>query len=477
MPPPPSIEEPGKQSWLRMLYRYRLQFQAMASASTIYFAGGLKLAWCIFEKPVSGSEKLIDTHLLTIAWFVGVAAGAIIAGAFVHRVSKNISHWTSGTLLLLGGLLFACAPTSFACILSSCLLEGSAYGINQVQGLVTAGEVAHKHIRGLLVSSERVFLWLGICLQLFCTRLWFLYEPTKSYPLHLNQLHGTVVILMALCALACNTLYRFESPLLLHMQERNLAATYVMNRLQSTSYTSAELTQKHEECKQMLEHDAGRQTTRKAVRKSNSLPLLKVLLLRCYGTVSLSLPVSRTFVTASMTGLNCAINCVYLLSLCGVLASILGALCVDICGRRRITVICLLFSGTCAFLLAGVLRYIYEQISLVLLTHLTFELVVYLMWCYQAFICAGVSLISSVYMSEAFTVSAKACCLALVVVCEQFVQIALALLVFYTDFNEPHFFFIVGVLGMLLGILALFTLPETMKTSLYECLLKFNNVP
>nr|XP_014102997.2 solute carrier family 2, facilitated glucose transporter member 2 [Bactrocera oleae] len=472
MPLPPSIEEQGKQSWLRMLYRYRFQFQAMASASAIFFAGGLKLAWCIFEKPVSDSQKLINTHLLTIAWFVGVAAGAIMASGFVQRVSKNISHCTSGTLLLLGGLLFACIPTSFASILCGCLLEGCAYGINQVQGLVTAGEVAHKDIRGLLVSSERVFLWLGICLQLFCTRLWFLYEPAKGYPLHLNQLHGIVVILVALCAFACNTLYRFESPLLLQMQKRDLAATYVMKRLQNASYPSAGLTQKHEECKQMLEHDAGQ-----TARKTNSHPLLKVLLLRCYGIVSLSLPVNRTFVTASMTGLNCTINCVYLLSLCGVLGSVLGALCVDKYGRRRIAVICLLFSGTCAFLLASVLQYIYVHISLVLLTHLTFELVVYLMWCYQAFICAGVSMVSSVYMSEAFTVSAKACCLAVVVVCEQSLQIVLALLVFYMDFNEPLFFFIIGALGMLLGILALFTLPETMKISLYECLLKFNKVP
>lgn len=383
---------------------------------------------------------------------------------------------TSGTLLLLGGLLFVCIPTSFASVLCSCLLEGCAYGINQVQGLVTAGEVAHKSIRGLLVSGERVFLWLGICLQLFSTRLWFLYEPAKGYPLHLNQLHGIMVIFAALCALACSTLYRFESPLLLQMQERHLAATYVMKRLQDASYPSVELTQKHEECKQMLDHDAG-QTTWKAVRNSNSLPLLKVLLLRCYGSVSLSLPVNRTFVTASMTGLNCTINCVYLLSLCGVLGSILGALCVDKYGRRRIAVICLLFSGTCAFLTAGVLQYIYEQISLVLLTHLAFELVVYLMWCYQVFICAGVSMASTVYMSEAFTVSAKACCLSVVVACEQSLQIALALLVFYMDFNEPHFFFVIGLLGMLLGILALFFLPETMKISLYESLLKFNNVP
>ncbi|XP_053955217.1 uncharacterized protein LOC128861254 [Anastrepha ludens] len=476
MPSLPTPEKKGKLSRLRTFCRYRLQFQAISSASAFFFAGGLKLGWSVFERPTVNSQKLIATHLLTIAWFVGVAAGSVLASAFVQRVSKNLAHYLSGVFLVLGGILFICAPTTFASLLCSCLLEGCAYGINQIQGIVTAGEVAHKHIRGLLVSSERIFLWLGICLQLLCTRLWFSMEPDNGYALHVNQLHGFVVILIALAALVLNITYRFESPLLLQMQQRDLAATYVMKRLQDATYPCLEIVQKRKECKQLVEYDAG-QTVWMVMRKSNALPLLKLLLLRCYGTISLSLPVNRTFITASVTGLKCTINCVYLLAICGVLGSILGALCVDKYGRRNIAVISLLFSGTCAFLIGGILHYIYEQISTILLTHLTFELVVYLMFCYQIFVCAGVSIASSVYMSEAFTVAMKAKCLAAVVVCEQALQIALALILFYVDFNEPLFFFFIGVVGMVMGILALFFLPETMCMSLYESLVKFNKVP
>ncbi|XP_036336152.1 uncharacterized protein LOC118746399 [Rhagoletis pomonella] len=476
MPLLPTIEEESQMSWLRLFCRYRLQFQAMTSASAIFLAGGMKLAWSVFETPTVNAKSIITYHLLTIAWFVGVAAGAIMASAFVQRVSKNVAHCISGALLLLGGVLFVSAPTWFASLLCSCLMEGCAYGINQIQGLVTAGEVAHKDIRGLLVASERIFLWLGICLQLLCTRLWFVMEPISGYALHVNQLHGFLAIVIALSALIFNILYRFESPVLLKMQQRNLAATYVMKRLQSAPYPSIEVTQTCEECKQLLEYDAG-QTIWMAMRKSNTVPLLKVLLLRCYGAITLSLPVNRTFITASMTGLKCTMNCVYLLALCGVLGSIVGALCVDKYGRRKITVISLLFSGNCAFLMGGVLHYIYAEISTIILPHLTFELVVYLMFCYQIFACAGVALASSVYMAEAFTTSVKAKCLATLVVCEQALQVALVLTLFYADFAEPRFYFAIGALGMVMGTLALFFLPETMYLSLYESLVKFNKVP
>ncbi|XP_067613003.1 uncharacterized protein [Eurosta solidaginis] len=478
MPLLPTIQEEGPISWSRIYILYRFQFQAMSSASAIFFAGGMKLAWSVFETPIFNSTVALSTHLLTIAWFVGVAAGAIIASSFVQNVSKNIAHCTSGILLLFGGILFSCAPTMFSFLLCSCLLEGCAYGINQIQSLVTAAECAHKDIRGFLLSSERIFLWLGICLQLFCTRLWFTIEPTNGYTaLHVNQLHGIVVIIIALGALAFNFLYRFESPLLLQMQQRDLAATYVMKRLQGTHYPSIEVNEKRGEFKQVLAYDAGQSSSWHVMCKSNLISLLKVLMLRCYGTISLSLPVNRTFIMASMTALSCAMNCVYLLALCGLMGSIFGAFCVDKYGRRKITVISLLFSGTGAFLMGGTLQYVYETVSLKLLTHLTFGMIVYLMLCYQIFVSAGVSLASSVYMSEAFTITVKSKCLSVVIVVEHFLQIALALIVFYIDFNKSYFFFTLGVVGMVIGTSALFVLPEKMYLSLYDSLCKFNAVP
>lgn len=58
----------------------------------VFFAGGLKLGWSIFESPPPQFDYENNSDHLKIALFIGAILGATIASVFVGRVTKNIAH-------------------------------------------------------------------------------------------------------------------------------------------------------------------------------------------------------------------------------------------------------------------------------------------------------------------------------------------------------------------------------------------------
>ncbi|XP_037935831.1 uncharacterized protein LOC119669867 [Teleopsis dalmanni] len=473
MPVLPTIEEEDKPTLLRSMWKYRLQFQALSAASFVFIAGGMKLAWSIFESPSGKFLSNFATHQLTISWFLGVLLGAILAATFVQRVSKNVAHCISGALLIFGGINFILVPTYFTAVVSSCICEGCAYGLTIVQALVTGGEIGERHIRGLLLSCERIFLWLGICLQLLYTRLWFKFEPPNGYTLHIDQLHGIAIAFLGLFAILMTLLHRIESPLLLQMQHRDLVATQALKRLQGENYPNTDILRIREDCKQLLVYDAGQAGCANFCKK-NLLTLFKVVLVRCYATISLSLLFNRAFLSVSWHGLGCDINCLYLLAIFGLLGSITGGLIIDQQGRRKLSVISLLLGAIFIFIVGGIFEHVEDLQHIT--QHLVLELAAYLMFAYQFITCTGIALASSVYTAEAFTLTVKSKCISSVIVCEQLLQLSLAIIAFNINYKTSIFFFSLGSLGLLLGLLVFFFMPETKFLMLSECLQKFKSV-
>lgn len=380
----------------------------------------------------------------------------------------------SGSLLITGGILFIVLPNVFIALTLSCTFEGMAFGIMQVQAFVTGAEVANKDIRGLIMSSERIFIWLGILLQLTYTYLWYLLEPTTGHTMHADQNHGIVVACLGAAAIISTLKQRTESPLLLLQQQRDLAVAATLSQLQGTHSTSnTEVMRMREDCLQLLAVDAD-DSCWYIFRKHNFWPLFKVLILRCFVTLSMSQPFNRVYLSASWLGFNCDMNCLYILAVAGLVGSSLGAVLIDRYGRRRMCVVTLLPATMFMFLAGGILDYLkHADVAMI---PFDLEIIASVILLYQFIICLGVSITATVYLSEAFTVTQKPKCIAAILVGENLLQVCLAVVSFTVSINAAALYFSMGVFCLLLGLYVFLCLPETKCLTLYECLQKFKAV-
>ncbi|XP_030373210.1 uncharacterized protein LOC115623140 [Scaptodrosophila lebanonensis] len=485
MPLLPTIEEEGKLPWLRLMWRYRLQFQSMAAASIVFVASGMRLAWSIFDTPAGKFLNNNNTHNLMMSWFIGAALGALLAVLFVQKVTKNVAYTSSAALLLIAGVLSISLPRQFNAACYSSVSVGAAYGLTHVQAMVTGAEVAHKSIRGMLLSCERIFLWLGVCVQLLYTRLWYALEPLeRGHAIHIDQLHGIWLAVLGVVAFILALAHRLESPLLLLRQDRELTVNETLKQLNGSAHAPNEVLRLREDCRQFyaardLANAFGRPELDMEPRYRHwarrFLPFGKILLLRCFATLALSLPYNRAFLVVSWHGFECDMNCLYMLAFCGLLGSCVGALLVDWQGRRKICWLSLFTAGIIIFMVGGVFEHmeaakkIYYDINL--------QAIALLMLLFELIIALGVAVPALVYTAEAFSVTAKARCFAMILVCEQLLQLALLAASFQHRITDSALFFTFGALSFGLGVLVFMCMPETRQVTLYECLLKFKTVP
>ncbi|XP_016971699.1 uncharacterized protein LOC108039280 [Drosophila rhopaloa] len=483
MPMLPTIEEEAKLSWLRIMWKYRQQFQSMASASIVFVGCGMRLAWSIFDTPAGKFLNNNNTHNLMMSWFIGGALGALLAALFVQRVTKNVAYTSSGFLMIMAGILNIALPQHFLAACYSSVSVGAAYGLTQIQALVTGSEVAHKSIRGMLLSCEKVFLWLGVCVQVFYTRVWHNLRPLDSqgYELHIDQLHGIAMAGLGLGAVILALAHRLESPLLLLHQERDMAVGDTLKALHGQSTT--ELVRLREDCRQL--HSA-RDWERFVEEPEESvacwkiwarrfLPFLKVLLLRCFATLAVSLSYNRAFVVVSWHGLECDMNCMYWLAFAGLIGSILGAFVVDRQGRRKLCSLSLFLAGIVIVMVGGV----FEHLESVKRTFydINLQAIALLMLLFEVLVSGGVALPALIYTAEAFSIAHKARCLAGILILEQLLQLGLLVATFEHYITVSVFFFTIGGLSFIVGLIVFMLMPETRQLTLYECLLKFKKVP
>lgn len=384
--------------------------------------------------------------------------------------------------MLVAGILSLALPRHFSVACYSSVSVGAAYGLTQVQALVTGSEVAHKSIRGMLLSCERIFLWLGVSIQICYTRLWYSLEPVeRGHEMHIDQLHGILLGTLGIFAVILSLAHRLESPLLLLRQERDMALGDTLKQLHGQSQSGTELLRLREDCRQLHNARDWEQFAELPIesdwkrRWCRVLPLLKVLLLRCFAALAISLPYNRAFLVVSWHGLECDMNCLYWLAFCGLFGSLGGALLVDWQGRRKLCSLSLFVAGILIVMIGGV----FEHLEAAKKTYFDINLqaIALLMLLFEIIITGGVAVPALVYTGEAFSVVHKAQCLAGVLIVEQALQLALMYASFENSLRDSVFFFTFGALSFAFGLLVFTLMPETRQLTLYECLLKFKKVP
>lgn len=364
-------------------------------------------------------------------------------------------------------------PTTFVAVTLSCIFEGTALGLLQLQAYVNGAEVANKDIRGLVMSTERYFLWFGILMQLTFTYIWYTFEPETGHTMHVDQIHGFVVACLGIVTIIWTFKIRIESPVFLLQQQREVAASLVLQQLQGTKTANSELMRLREDYLQLLSVDMD-DSCWYIFRKHNMLPLVKVLILRCFVAISMSQPFNHIYLSASWLGFDCDMNCFYTLTMAGLLGSIFGGLLIDHYGRRRLCVVTLLPATIFMFIAGGIMNYL-SQAEIAIIP-MDLEIVSIVVLLYQFIICLGVSTTAAVYLTESFTITQKPKCIAIVLMGENLLQILLTAISYKISVSPTALYFVLGIMCLQLGLYVFLCLPETKNLTLYECLLKFKGV-
>jgi sugar porter (SP) family MFS transporter len=118
---------------------------------------------------VNGAVVLFREELELKSWQVGVALcifalgvsiAAPMAGSFADYAGRKAAMMVASTLLIIGGLLMACA-TSFEMLISGRVVAGCGAGVGLTAVTAYMSEVSPAHSRGFYGSLEELFVNVG----------------------------------------------------------------------------------------------------------------------------------------------------------------------------------------------------------------------------------------------------------------------------------------------------------------------------
>ncbi|XP_055912814.1 uncharacterized protein LOC129946591 [Eupeodes corollae] len=458
------------RTWIQKHNQYKTQCNSLSAAWMIFISGGMKIAWAIYEQPLIKAHNSIFGQIhTTISWFIGVMIGTKFATMFVQRFSKNVANCISGFLVILGGSVFLFFRDPCLSVVIGRYIDGCAFGITLLQAIVTGGEVSSRFLRGTILSTERVFLWVGIFGQICLSTIYFDKSRDNANDfLTEDQIHGAIAITLGLLSLLCTAAFAIESPIYLHINHREPESISSLMRLQQSKYATNYIFEIFEDNKLWIRENA-EQSFQDEIQ-NGILVFLKLTFLRSLVSLAVSLPFHWAFHLTSRMAYDS--NLPLLAYGCsGLVGSLLSVLFMDSIGRRATSSFSLGMSATLLFAVAGIMFEFEDTLGLIP----KMEVVTILLLVYQGINAFGFAPATTIYMSEAFALPLKQCFIAGIIVVDSLIQVITCVLAFTVTIDYVTFFIMVGILNFAGCLVVLFWLPETKRLTLRECYHRFSN--
>ncbi|EDV96954.1 GH16563 [Drosophila grimshawi] len=440
--------------------RNQPQANALGAAALIFLSGGMNLAWSIGF--YSQTDELTPSMHLRSSWFIGAIIGASL-GVLVHKhLTYKLLTQLSCLLVLIGGVLFAVGQSGGeAAVLAARYLNGLANGLVLPSTLVMAGELTVCYKRGNIASSiEQMSSTLGIFMQIVVSASW-----DMDYDLTVDQLQGVLCALYGFIAFCLATRFSVESPVRLLAHGEEELAIDALIRLQNPRAVTKETNEQLTEHSSYIAHNKSLSLTGAWCQ---ALPaLLRLCLLRALYAMSTSILVIYTLTFTSTSVYGSSSGPYILFGLLRVAGSFSGAFVQDTLGRKLTQLIGFMVCSGAALGLAS--RFSAEDF--VRLSDLRMAL--WLLLIFQFFAGLGFAP-SSVYLTEAFPLSIKRICIAIVYIMELSVHLAICEVDLSVHVDGIYF----SGLGifMLLGFMfSHWYLPETKFLTLRQAQEKFRD--
>lgn len=441
-------------SWYKDMRRNRPQSLALLSPYFVFMSGGMSLCWSIGFKAYPNKHGMVD-------WFIAVMIGACISAGLVNIFRKRLFYLVSSALVILNGVLYIAVGTNFTAIAVARYCDGIAFGLALIPAILAGSEQSVKRFRGQYLSIEQLGLSCGFLIALVTTRI-----QSEFSDLRFHIFYGVMALVFGSIALICAIFNTIESPIFLLRKDNESEAIDNLRRLQTPKEVTAETHVLLNEHKALLFEDQNRGTSENI--SLSLIPLLKMIIFRCFIALFSSLPISSVFLIAIIietvtAGGYSTGNYLYWYGFMRVIGGLIGLYTIDTVGRR--------ITNAIAIVGGGIILVIIGLQNLDKFTFLTNSTLALILLLFYHMISGIVAPASTCYLGEAFPISTKPYCILAVVLVENILQIIIILAV--NTINVTTFCYTFGAMQIVYGILFVFLMPETRQRTLRNALKSF----
>lgn len=348
-------------------------------------------------------------------------------------------------------------PESIYYIFPSRIIGGFAHGVVYLTVLIHACEVAVPRLRGMIIASIHLCLFVGV----FLTSSSLLpVGNTKNYEIDPTRTIGINGLICILTGMVIAVFLNRESPVFLIKKYKDEDAMEVMIKLRSESHETAEIRRDFNEFKLMIMEDTT--TSVNIFDRQNLWPLFVVLLMKTIFVASFNLPLNLMWLEATETDLYDGDTDPSGMCLSGTRWIIIMVMMFLIDLRRiKIYVTSTVVCSIALFAAVYVFDANIEEPKII-------EALAFI---FQASAGLGVGILADIYATEAFNTMKKPFSIAFVSIFECGLQILLVVDFFYVEYPLVA---VLGVFGavMATGLLAIF-IPDTSNLSLRNARNKF----
>ncbi|XP_055845951.1 uncharacterized protein LOC129911945 [Episyrphus balteatus] len=446
--------EPPRLSWFKDSQKNKPQSNSLSAASVIFVSGGMSWA-----SSIGFGGFTVGSHI-QVCWFFGVIIGACISAILVHKIKRRLFDIVASVLVVLNGIIFIVSD-SYTALVFARYFDGIAFGLTLISIIIAGSEQSVKRFRGMHLTVEQTGLVSGAIINIFV-----LNNSWNPYP---NFFYGILATCFGLVTLISTFFLTIESPVFHLRQNNDNEALNVLRRLQKPKIVTDETYSLLNESKALLREDENRG---ESANISNSLiPMIKLILFRCFVTMSSFLPMTALFYSAIIMATfpnlgNYTVSYYsYLYILMRMIGVVISIFSLDTIGRK--------LPSTIAVLGGGILLIVIGILDLNTFNKNNANITLYLIMFYQLFSGAMASA-STCYLSEAFSVSVKPYFICAVILCENLLQIIVCCTI--SNLNVTTFSYTLGIMQIIYAIVFYITMPETRQTTLRNALKMFEPI-
>ncbi|XP_055843871.1 uncharacterized protein LOC129910493 [Episyrphus balteatus] len=422
--------------WFTDFLRNIRQSGSLISAFFIFISGGFSAM-----SSITYGLILPGSHA-QICWFIGIIIGSCISAILVNKVPKRSFYIVASLFIMANGILYTTKRGSVSATIAARYFNGIAIGYTLIPTILNGSEQSVKRFRGMNLCVEHIGLSVGALLSSVVGQI---------------QLEGVCSLFCGILAFGSAVILTLESPVFYLRKNKEFEAVHVLRRLQRHKIITDETYVLLAENKSLLAEDLNRGLSVN-IRRS-WIPMIKMILFRCFVSMSSILPMFLTFFIAYGNVIaqsnNFSYTFYYMFLLMPLIGGLISWFSLDTIGRRIPSALALLICGVIFFVIAMSVE----------------KARIYFLLIYKL-LSGIIAPASTCYLSEAFSVSVKPFFILVAIVSENILQIVTSNYLI-SEFSTETFCFTLSALHIIYGILFFCIMPETKKTTLRDAFKKF----
>lgn len=360
--------------------------------------------------------------------------------------------------MIVGNLLHIIWDRNYAAIVVGRLLISLSHGIVFLAIITQAGENASRNMRGTVLSTVNCIMYISIFISAHVTAI-----VNVNADFSAERILAVISLILISASIICTITVTLETvPFLLRKHQAPIAMEH-LKLLRDVTIETPQIAQEFEEFSLMINQD--KQDNENLFANSNGKPLMLVIAVRLMAVLTNNFLLNYVLIRFCELILYDNYRYAPLLVVAPRLAmSILQIFYADVLGRK----IQIIVSATLAGLTLIGLGIVFNTVNITIFVNYYVPSI----FCinFQVFCSMGIQQMSDVYLSEAFSTAKKPWSLSFVLGLEHLFHIFMIGMAFTTIAPAGLYamLYISGIFIFGMGIVLMFTLPETKGTSLKQ---------